>query len=675
MKPKRKRAPVSEGQALDFLAPLSAARQALLDRPRPFGLAGVFLTALVLRLIFLHQFNQSPFGDHLHIDAAAYDRWGWAIAQGDWLGKGAFYQSPLYPYFLGLVYSVFGHSLRAVQWIQVLLGSFSCVLLYFVGRRVFGETAGWLTAVLAALYQPFIFYDAVLLKGSTTVFLEALTLLCLLRAPEPASARWALAGGACLGLAALNRGNFLLAVPFIPLWLWARTRDIKSAARLGGLFLLGFAFAVAPVTARNYWADRDFVLTNYTAGINFYAGNNPKASGIHAAAPMIRTIPEHEERDARVYAEKEVGRPLKPSEIGRFWYKKGFDFIRREPGRFFRLLGKKINLFVNYYEVPDNYNTYFLRDRFVPLLRWPLFTFGALLPLAVWGVAASWRRWREALLLYLLAGGYALSVVLFYVTSRYRLPVVPFLLPFAAYALADGFGTVREKRWRSTLWRGLLFGCVYICCHVTLFEETRLYAREYVNMGNFLIESRPGRAWQTYEEGIALEKAAGRRENLANLYFAYGIGLRNRKEYRRASACFYSTLHYDPRFGHAMLELKRLSAPTAHFHRGNELLAKGDPRRAEQAFLREIEENPLNAHAHNNLGAICVGQKRWEDGLKHLREAAALNPFFTKAHNNLGTAYAGMGKTEAAREAWRRSLEIDPDQPNITRYLRDLDAR
>ncbi|MFH1725976.1 MAG: tetratricopeptide repeat protein [Elusimicrobiota bacterium] len=654
---------------------LSAARRALLDRPRPLGLAGIFLAALVLRLIFLHQFNQSPFGHHLHIDAAAYDRWGWAIAQGDWLGKGAFYQSPLYPYFLGLVYSVFGHSLRAVQWIQVLIGSFSCVLFYFVARRVFGEAAGWLTAVLAALYQPFIFYDGLLLKGSTTIFLEALTLLCLLRALEPPRARWALAAGACLGIAALNRGNFLLAVPFIPLWLWARTRDAKSAGRLGGSFLLGFALAVAPVTARNYWAARDFVPITYAAGVNFYSDNHPGATGIHWAPPLIRTVPEHEEADARASAEKEAGRTLMPSEIDRFWRAKGWRSIRERPDLFLRRAWRKIKLFFNHYEVPDNYNIYFLRDRFVPLLRWPLVPFGVLMPLAVLGMAVSWRRWREALLLHLLAGVYAFSVVLFHIASRYRLPVVPFLLPFAGYALVEAFETLRRKRWMGLTFRAGLVTAAFLSCRIPMFEPAFAYSREYVTLGNYLLGTDPEGAWKAYEEAIALEKASRRKDMLPELYYAYGIGLRNQGQAKRAVACFFSTLHYYPEFAFAALELQRLMRPTAHFHRGNELLGRGDPRAAEGEFIREIEENPFNPEAHNNLGSIHFSRRRWAEALPYFREAAALNPFFTKAHNNIGMAEASMGRPQAAREAWRRSLEIDPEQPRIAQYLRDLEAR
>ena len=72
---------------------------------------------------------------------------------------------------------------------------------------------------------------------------------------------------------------------------------------------------------------------------------------------------------------------------------------------------------------------------------WPLATlgrvwhFGVLLPLAVIGGVLTWPRRRVFAPLYALAGAYALSVLAFYVVARYRLPLVPLLIPFAAAGL------------------------------------------------------------------------------------------------------------------------------------------------------------------------------------------------------------------------------------------------
>src|ERR1700674_3783215 len=76
---------------------------------------GVFLVALVVRLIHVWQLRRSPFFDILLGDAHGYDEWARRIAGGEWMGRDVFYQAPLYPYFLGVIYAGVGHSLLAVR--------------------------------------------------------------------------------------------------------------------------------------------------------------------------------------------------------------------------------------------------------------------------------------------------------------------------------------------------------------------------------------------------------------------------------------------------------------------------------------------------------------------------------------------------------------------------------
>src|SRR3990172_12480303 len=113
-KPQRARRETSEAPADDrFLVPAAA----------------IFLLALALRLIHVWQIRRAPFFDLLIGDARAYDLWAQQIAQGDWIGRGVFYQAPLYAYFLGFVYTLAGHDLLVVRVSQAILGSLACSLL------------------------------------------------------------------------------------------------------------------------------------------------------------------------------------------------------------------------------------------------------------------------------------------------------------------------------------------------------------------------------------------------------------------------------------------------------------------------------------------------------------------------------------------------------------------
>ena len=66
-----------------------------------------------MRLLHLWQMRGTPFFSMLMGDARGYDQWAQRLAGGDWIGTDVFYQAPLYPYFLGVVYAVAGHDLLA----------------------------------------------------------------------------------------------------------------------------------------------------------------------------------------------------------------------------------------------------------------------------------------------------------------------------------------------------------------------------------------------------------------------------------------------------------------------------------------------------------------------------------------------------------------------------------
>src|SRR5947209_8539402 len=90
------------------------------------GTAAVFAAALLVRGLYLRQIWDAPFFRLRLGDAQAYHVWAQRIAGGDWLGAGVFYQAPLYPYFLGLIYRMFGEDPATIRIVQIMLGSAAC---------------------------------------------------------------------------------------------------------------------------------------------------------------------------------------------------------------------------------------------------------------------------------------------------------------------------------------------------------------------------------------------------------------------------------------------------------------------------------------------------------------------------------------------------------------------
>src|SRR5436190_14387810 len=114
----------------------------------------IFATALAVRLVHVWQIRASPFFSVLLGDSRGYDEWAQRIAAGDWIGREVFYQAPLYPYLLGVIYAVAGHSLLFARIVQTLIGSASCALLARAGARLFSERVGIAAGLMLALYAP-----------------------------------------------------------------------------------------------------------------------------------------------------------------------------------------------------------------------------------------------------------------------------------------------------------------------------------------------------------------------------------------------------------------------------------------------------------------------------------------------------------------------------------------
>ena len=93
--------------------------------------------AFLIRTIYLFEIEAIPFFYNLAGDGRSYDEWAQRIAGGDWLGQGVFYQTPLYPYFLGALQFVVGHNLWLIRFLQIILGAISCGLIFRIGERFY----------------------------------------------------------------------------------------------------------------------------------------------------------------------------------------------------------------------------------------------------------------------------------------------------------------------------------------------------------------------------------------------------------------------------------------------------------------------------------------------------------------------------------------------------------
>jgi tetratricopeptide (TPR) repeat protein len=443
------------------------------------SIAGVLLLAAGLRVWHVLALRRLPLFASLMLDSRAYDEWAGRILAGDWLGgDSAFYMDPLYPYLLAGVYRCVGHDLLVVRLLQSALGVATCALAGLIGRRLGGAMVGTTAALLLAAYRPLVFEEGEIEKTALGVFLSTAALAFATHR----SVASRLGAGICLGLAVLTRANLLLMAPLGALFfLWdvepaepgsgpvglaGRWRE-RMTGRAGGgaaAFLLGLLLVLSPVLWRNHHVSGEWVLTTSQMGTNFYTGNNPSNStGTFSPVPFVRPSPRHEEGDFRAKAEEITGRRMTPGEVSSFWFRQALGHVVQNPGFAAKVCLRKLALFWSDLEVQDGWSVYFLR-RYSPALRAAPVSFGWLPPLALLGVMAAFRVQRPVRLFAGYVAAYCLTVVAFFVFSRYRVFAVPALAILAALGLRWAWDRLRSGDWRRAIPRALAALAVSLFC-------------------------------------------------------------------------------------------------------------------------------------------------------------------------------------------------------------------
>ncbi|MCD4691089.1 glycosyltransferase family 39 protein, partial [bacterium] len=550
-----------------------------------------------------------------------YDLRALEIAGGKWAAEDVFFHSsPVYPYILGIIYSVFGHSYTAVRVIQVLFGVGSCLLLFFIARTLFGSREGLLAGLIAALYVPFIFFDAEILMITYVIFFALLSIWFLLRYQEHERLWLALAAGGAIGVSALGKPNMLLFVPAAALWLWwvLRNREGGRAKRKGkgngetrasvfraaGLLIAGAVLVVAPMTIMNMVAADDFVLTSSNGGINFWIGNNHGADGTFLVPQSMRV---DLYGTSKMAAEVALGRSLKPSEVSSYWFDKGLDFVTSQPGAELKLLGRKLVLFWNAYEIPNHYDLNYFRQESKVLGLNP-FLFSWIVPLGFMGMYVSRRHWRKHLVLYVFGVAYVVSLLPFFITSRYRLPIVPVMIVFCAHAL-----------W--WIWR-----------RVAARERHGWVVPAVVLVASLIIVNLPLVDF-----------------SLGPQYATIGQVYRDAGDYEEAARYYRLAIEESPEFDLAYNSL------------GSVLSRMGRSYEAERALLKALDINPNLASSHSNLGLVYMQTERLDQAKRSLLRATQEDPNLKPAWDNL--AKLGIMTQDAfmAVSALEQSLRLDPN--------------
>jgi len=136
----------------------------------------IIVLSITVRIAYYSQFQNNPFFDFVPPawDQDFFDKGGKAFAHGNLLAKNpdqADVFSPLYKYFLGVIYLLFGETYKAIWSTQFILGTGSALLIFKISNYYFKPIIGFLAAILFTFYGPNWLYEGSLYRASLTTFL------------------------------------------------------------------------------------------------------------------------------------------------------------------------------------------------------------------------------------------------------------------------------------------------------------------------------------------------------------------------------------------------------------------------------------------------------------------------------------------------------------------------
>ncbi len=590
-------------------------------------------------------------------DAVSYDAWARTILAGDWIGHEIFYQAPLYPYFLAVVYAAVGSSMAAVRVVQAVLGAASCALLADAGWRLFSRRSGLIAGFMLAAYPPAIFLDTIVQKSALDLFFLCLVLWLVASAVErPRTA--AIAGlGVALGCLMLTRENASILI--VPLVAWLALLASGGRWRRVLVFAAGLAAVVGPVAVRNAAVGGELAITTAQFGPNFYIGNNPDADGTYKPLVPWRGNAAYERQDATRLAERAVGRTLTPGEVSAYYRDRALDFIRAEPVRWAQLLARKTRLLLNAVEITDTEDQYTYAQWSWPLKPQLIWNFGTLLPLALLGIWITRSDWRRLWVLHAIVVLYAASVVLFYVFGRYRFPLVPPLILFAAAGVAALPAFVNRRQTTELVACAAMLVVVGAFCEWPAVETRRLEAVMRYNVGAVL-----DRQGQTAKAIVEYQAAAALDPRLPMVHNNLGLALGDVGRLDEAADQFRETVRLLPRFAEAYNNLGVVLAKSGRYDD------------AVSQFEQAIRTAPDYAQAHRNLGELLASRGQLDRAIAELGQAARLDPSDAAPRQDLARLrgdraqrLAAAGRMADALAEIRAGLEVAPDNANLLNGL------
>ncbi len=372
----------------------------------------IFLLALTVRILFNIFYVGTT--DVPISDAQDYHKIALSL-----LHTGAYHSTfrpPLLPFFIAILYKLFGVNYFVVRIVLSIFSSFTCLIVYKISKEIFDRQVALIAAFISSIYWMMFYWCGFLLTETLCTFFLMLAVLYLIKSVRAPRMRYFIFGGMCLGLAALARAFVFPIFLFLPLWAYTSFKsNTRFVYKSCVIISLAMFLVILPCTMRNYMLTNKFVPIASQGGFNLLGANNPEILKYYKGG-VIHPI------KSGLFKKGELNlKEISSAEADQLYWKKGLDFIGKNPFFVIKLMFYKFKLFWHLH-----------RDISLPSLQY----FFVLL-FAIYGSFISLKKFTTISILYLLPLFFTCMSLIFWGDDRIRSPIEPIFVIFAAYGIAQ----------------------------------------------------------------------------------------------------------------------------------------------------------------------------------------------------------------------------------------------
>ncbi len=179
--------------------------------------------------------------------------------------------------------------------------------------------------------------------------------------------------------------------------------------------------------------------------------------------------------------------------------------------------------------------------------------------------------------------------------------------------------------------------------------------RSLLMLGNgYYLRGKINAAIQTFQQAIQVNPRS------PYAFYYLGVSYYRQAQLNNAEAALEKVIEFAPNF------------LMAYYWLGITYWHKGSFRQAREAFEKLLSENAESPIAHYHAALVCIEEQAFECALTHLQALAAIVKDDSRVQLHLGNVLQRLHRIEEAIKAYKRGLELNPNDFQIKEALNYL---